>query len=123
MSDKDKEIIDRAALHEEVRFLKKQQWAVASAGVILFGGFLATIRGEHMSTLEKFLAVVLIAVGVWAGWFFLDDLQNGLAGVRRRLDPADCAAETRGSEILNLHKGILVASALVVAWVVLFKVH
>jgi hypothetical protein len=123
MSDKDKEIIDRAALHEEVRFLKKQQWAVASAGVILFGGFLATIRGEHMSTLEKFLAVVLIAVGVWAGWFFLDHLQNGLAGVRRKLDPTDCAAETRGSEILNLHKGILVASALVVAWVVLFKVH
>jgi hypothetical protein len=38
MSDKDKEIIDRAALHEEARFLKKQQWAVASAGVILFGG-------------------------------------------------------------------------------------
>jgi hypothetical protein len=123
MSDKDKEIIDRAALHEEVRFLKKQQWAVASAGVILFGALLATIRGEHMSTLDKFLAVVLIAVGVWAGWFFLDDLQNGLAGVRRRLDPTDCAAETRGSEILNLHKGILVASALVVAWVVLFKVH
>ena len=83
----------------------------------------ATIRGEHMSTLEKFLAVVLIAVGVWAGWFFLDGLQNGLAGVRRKLDPTDCAAETRGSEILNLHKGILVASALVVAWVVLFKVH
>ena len=30
LSDKDK--IDRAARHEEVRFLKKQQWAVATAG-------------------------------------------------------------------------------------------
>ena len=39
LSDKDK--IDRAAQHEEVRFLKKQQWAVATAGVIL------TLRSGH----------------------------------------------------------------------------
>jgi hypothetical protein len=39
--------------------------------------------------LDKFMAVVLIALGVWAGWFYLDDIQNGLAGVRRPLDPND----------------------------------
>jgi hypothetical protein len=29
--------------------------------------------------------VVLIAIGVYAGWLFLDDLQYGLADVRRWL--------------------------------------
>jgi hypothetical protein len=67
--------------------------------------------------------VLLIAVGVWAGWFFLDDLQCGLARVRRALDPADHEAATRGSPIVSLHKAILVASALVVVWAVLFKVR
>ncbi len=119
LSDKDK--IDRAARHEEVRFLKKQQWAVATAGVLLLGALLAIIRNMHMTALDKFLAVVLIALGVYAGWLFLDDLQYGLADVRRWLDPSDRDAATRGREILHLHKFILVASALVVAWAVLFK--
>jgi hypothetical protein len=122
----DKEKIDRAAKHEEVRFLKRQQWAVAAAGVILLGGFLATIRSEQMhdvTLLEKILAVTLIAAGVWAGWFFLEDLQKGLANVRRDLNPDDHEAWTRGLEIVCLHKGILVASALVVVWAILFKVH
>ena len=119
LSDKDK--IDRAARHEEVRFLKKQQWAVATAGVLLLGALLATIRNMHRTVLDKFLAVVLIAIGVYAGWLFLDDLQYGLADVRRWLDPADRDAATRGREILHLHKFILVASAVVVVWAVLFK--
>jgi uncharacterized membrane protein len=119
LSDKDK--IDRAARHEEVRFLKKQQWAVATAGVLLLGALLATIRNMHMTVLDKFLAVVLIAIGVYAGWLFLDDLQYGLADVRRWLDPADRDAATRGREILYLHKFVLVASAVVVVWAVLFK--
>ena len=117
LSDKDK--IDRAARHEEVRFLKKQQWAVATAGVLLLGALLATIRNMHMTALDKFLAVVLIAIGVYAGWLFLDDLQYRLADVRRWLEPGDVA--TRGREILHLHKFILVASAVVVVWAVLFK--
>ncbi len=108
-----------------MRFLKRQQWAVAAAGVILLGGFLATIRSDqmHVTLFEKILAVTLIAAGVWAGWFFLEDLQKGLANVRRDLNPDDHEAWTRGLEIVCLHKGILVASALVVVWAILFKVH
>ena len=45
----DKEKIDRAAQHEEVRFLKKQQWAVATAGVVLAGAFVATVSKYHMT--------------------------------------------------------------------------
>jgi hypothetical protein len=87
------------------------------------GAFLAAIRNVHMTALDKFFAIVLIAGGVYAGCFFLDDLQDGLANVRRWLDPSDRNAEIRGRDILTLHKLILVASALVVVWVVLFKVN
>jgi hypothetical protein len=120
----DKEKIDRAAWHEEVRFLKKQQWAVATAGVVLLSGLLAAIRDYHLTALDKFIVMVVVGLGVWCGWFFLDDLQCGLARVRRALDPADREAATRGGNIVNLHKAILVASAaVVVLWIVLFKVH
>jgi hypothetical protein len=121
LSDKDK--IDRAAQHEEVRFLKKQQWAVAAAGVVLLGGLLAAVRNEHLTPLDRFLAVMFIAVGIWAGWFFLENLQDGLAQVRRSLDPSDHDAATRGREIVNLHKLILIGSGLIVVWMVLFKLH
>ena len=117
----DQEKIDRAAFHEEVRFYKKQQWAVATAGVVLLGAFLATVSDVHMTALDKFLAVVLIALGVCAGGYFLDSLQTGLAEVRRRLDPSDSSAATRGLDIVYLHKTILVGSALVVVWAV-FKI-
>ena len=43
----DKEKIDREAWHEEVRFLKKQQWAVATAGVVLFGGFRSEVSSAQ----------------------------------------------------------------------------
>jgi uncharacterized membrane protein len=82
LSDQEKEKIDRAAWHEQVQFLKKQQWAVTTAGVVLFGAFLATMRNHAMSEWEKYFAVLLIVVGVAAGCFFLQDLQNGLATVR-----------------------------------------
>src|SRR3954469_3722366 len=114
LSDQDK--IDRAAFHEEVRFYKKQH--VATAGVVLLGAFLATVNDVHMTALDKFLAVVLIALGVCAGGYFLDNLQTGLADVRRRLDPSDHDAAIRGRDIMNLHKAILVGSALVVVWAV-----
>jgi hypothetical protein len=123
LTDQEKEKIDRAAWHEQVFFLKRQQWAVTTAGVVLFGAFLAIIRNYDMSAWEKHLAVLLIVIGVGCGCFFLDDLQNGLATVRRALDPYDLGAPTRGGEILGLHKAILVASALVAVWVVLFKVR
>jgi len=87
-------------------------------------GLLAAIRDYHLTALDKFIVMVVVGLGVWCGWFFLDDLQCGLARVRRALDPADREAATRGGNIVNLHKAILVASAaVVVLWIVLFKVH
>jgi hypothetical protein len=121
LTEAEKEKIDRAAWHEQVHFLKRQQWAVTTAGVALFGAFLALVRNQNMSAWEKHLAVLLIVVAVAAGCFFLQDLQDGLAVVRQALDPGDRKAATRGEPILVLHKAILVASAAFVLWIVLFK--
>ncbi len=76
-----------------------------------------------MTPLDKFLAALLIAIGAWFGWWFLDDLQSGLARVRRALEPADREAATRVGDMVYLHKAILVASAAVVVWAVLFKLE
>jgi hypothetical protein len=83
LTDQEKEKIDRAAWHEQVQFLKNQQWAMTTAGVVFFGAFLG-----YCST---------------------------------RVGPNYRKAPTRGGEILGLHKAILVASAAVVVWIVLFK--
>jgi hypothetical protein len=119
LSDKDK--IDRVAQHEELRFYKKQQWAVTTAGVVLLGAFLTIVSKVHITALDKFSAVILISLAVCAGWFVLDNFQEGIVKVRCALDPADRDAAIRGREILSLHKSILVASAVVVGWAVLFK--
>jgi hypothetical protein len=117
----DQEKIDRAAWHEELRFYKKQQWAVPTAGVVLLGGFLTIVGNVRITALDKFFAVILIFLTAWAGWFLLDDLQESMAKVRRTLDSADRHAETRDRVILGFHKFVLVATGLVVAWAVLFK--
>ena len=119
LSDKDK--IDRAAWYDEARFLKKQQWAIATAGVLLLAALLAAVRNIHLTALDRFLAVVLVAIGVYVVWLFLDELQYGLAKFRRLLDPTNRDATVSGREILHLLKFMLVASALVVVWAVLFK--
>ena len=119
LSDKDK--IDRAAQHEELRFYKKQQWAVTTAGVVLLGAFLTAVTNVRITALDKFFAVILIFLVACAGWFVLENLQEDIVKVRRALDPADRDAAIRGREILSLHKCILVATAVVVGWAVLFK--
>jgi uncharacterized membrane protein len=119
LSDKDK--IDRAAQHEELRFYKNQQWAVTTAGVVLLGAFLTTVGNVRITALDKFFAVILIFLAASAGWFVLDNLQEDIVKVRRGLDPADRDTAIRGREILSLHKSILVATAVVVGWAVLFK--
>ena len=115
----DEEKIDRAARHEELRFDTKQQWAVATAGVILLGVLLTTAFNVHITVLDKFLILILIALAISAGWFVLDKLEESIVRARRALGPAD--AVIYGREISGLLKSILIASGLVVAWAVVFK--
>ena len=115
----DEEKIDRAARNEELRFYTTQQWAVATAGVILLGALLTTAFNVHITALDKFLILILIALAISAGWFLLDYLEEVIVDVRRALGPAD--AVIYGRKISGLLKSILVASGLVVAWAVVFK--
>lgn len=115
----DEEKIDRAARHEELRFYTKQQWAVATAGVILSAALLTIAFNLHITALDKFLILILLALAIAAGWFLVDYLEEVIVGVRRSLGPAD--AVIYGREIAGLLKSILIASGLVVAWAVVFK--
>jgi len=115
----DEEKIDRAARHEELRFDTKQQWAVATAGVILLGALLTTAFNVHITGLDKFLILILIALAISAGWFVLDSLEESIVGVRRALGPAN--ASIHGRQISGLLKSILIATGSVVAWAVVFK--
>ena len=68
------------------------------------GAFLATVNDVHMTALGKFMAVVLIALGVCAGGYFLDNLQTGLADVRRRFcDPSDRRRRNVVAAILRIY--------------------
>jgi hypothetical protein len=100
----DEEKIDRAAWHEEVRFYKKQQWAVTTAGAALLGGFLVAVRDLRMMAGEKWVYTALILIGICAGGYFIDDLQRALVDVRRRLDRFDPDPTTRGIPIACFHK-------------------
>jgi len=115
----DEKKIDRAARHEELRFYTKQQWAVATAGVILLGALLTTAFNVHITGLDKFLILILIALAISAGWFVLDSLEESIVGVRRALGPAN--ASIHGRQISGLLKSILIATGSVVAWAVVFK--
>jgi formate dehydrogenase assembly factor FdhD len=53
----------------------------------------------------------------------IESLAEGLARTRRALDPTDWGSATRGREIMNVHKTILIVTALVVAWLIVFKLH
>jgi hypothetical protein len=118
----DKEKIDRAAQHEEGRFYKKQMWAITTAGVVLLGALLTAVRdvnGERpVPLLDKFVAVAIIAAGVWLSWHYLESLHRGLKDVRLALNPNDWGAEDRGRDIVKLQKAILVGSAVVVVWAI-----
>lgn len=115
----DEEKIDRAARHEELRFYTKQQWAVATAEVILLGALLTIAFNVHITALDKFLILILLALAISAGWFLVDYLEEVIVVVRRSLGPAN--AVIYGREISGLLKSILIASGLVVAWAVVFK--
>ena len=97
----DEKKIDRAARHEELRFYTKQQWAVATAGVILLGALLTTAFNVHITALDKLLLLILIALALSADWFVLDKLEEGIVGFRRTLGPADAVIHGRRYQVFS----------------------
>jgi hypothetical protein len=59
--------------------LKRQQWAAATAGVLLLADLLAAIRNMHLTALDRFLAFLLIVRSL---------LVNRLAGLAMKQKPS-----------------------------------
>jgi hypothetical protein len=97
ISDMDPPVI--AGYMEELRFAKRQQWAVAGYAIALIAGAFQLMK-PPLTTCEKSW-VTLAIVGVAAGgiWLVLCDLQSHLASTRTTLDANDPSPLRRGRPI------------------------
>jgi len=110
----------KAALWEELRFVKRQQWTITAAVVALIGGaYTLAEREDRLDDLEKAVAAILIIVVVAGGIYWLSDLQRYLCQTRLKTDPEDREAGQRGSEIFYGMKGAMILSAVVVCYLLL----
>src|SRR5262249_12781553 len=84
----------KAALLEELRFAKRQQWTVTAAVVALIAG--AYNVAKSLARWEKVVAAIMVVVVVAGGIYWLLDLQ----GTRLRIDPYDRGAGHRGLDVV-----------------------
>ena len=78
----------KAALWEELRFVKRQQWTITAAVVALIGGAYS-IASEGLDDWEKSLITILIWAAVIGAIYWLRDLQRYLHRTRLVTDPDD----------------------------------
>jgi hypothetical protein len=96
----------KAALLEEIRFAKRQQWTITAAVVALIAGaYSIAVEKQSLAPWEKAVAAILIVIVVVAGIYWLLDLQGHLYRTRLRIDPYDPDPWWRGSEIIALDLG------------------
>src|SRR5262249_53074133 len=108
--------IIKAALLEELRFAKRQQWTITAAIVALIAGAYSAVQPLALSDLEKVGATILIVVVVAGGIYWLIDLQGHLYRTRLRIDRYDPNPRWRGSEIVSGMAGAMILSAAVVCY-------
>jgi hypothetical protein len=107
-----------AARFEEIRFLKRQQWSVATYALTLLGAIFAIARvaDPPLTLLEKIFGSSFV-IGVAAfGISILWLLQTSLTGTRLVLDGKDAGAWFRGRPIAWSLTAIVFFSAAVVGW-------
>jgi hypothetical protein len=114
---------DRAQRFEELRFAKKQQWAVATAVVTLLGAIFALQHAADAGPgpREKVALAVIITLIATLGCSFLVMLQNYMRVTRLLLDPCDQDAGLRGVSILGALIGVIILSAFGVLYVVALR--
>jgi drug/metabolite transporter (DMT)-like permease len=105
----------KAALMEELRFAKRQQWHIAAAAVALLGATFAISTGMDRP-LEKVVATVLVTLVAAIGAAFLWSLQKHLHRVRTQLNPKDEKAWRGTVSVMGVLIGVLAVSALVVLY-------
>lgn len=121
MTEKDK---DRPQLLEELRFAKKQQWAVATAVVTLLAAAFALQHSgapDGLSTKEKVIFAVVITFTATFGCVLLSMLQGHIRNTRRRVDADDKDAAFRGVSIVGVLIGVVILSALGVLYFVTIR--
>ena len=88
----------KAAYLEELRFAKRQQWAVTIAVVTLIAGAYSMV--QPLGPWEKHVAIRLIGVVVAVGCWLLYSLQCHLRNTRLAIDWWDTNPLWRGAEIV-----------------------
>jgi hypothetical protein len=111
--------VDRASLHEETRFIKRQQWTLTAAGLALLGAVLtAAIALKPLTAFERYWGLVIVNIIPPTFGLFLLSLQFHLSRVRRDIDGSDRYHFVRGLEIVAIYFFALIVGAFVVAHVV-----
>jgi hypothetical protein len=109
---------DRVARHEEIRFLKRQQWYVTLAAMTLLGVILSGTRSEkaldgiHARRAAMMFTLLIAFGGIW----ILAKLQNSLKATRLAIDPNDPDPWRRGAEIMWALMAVMLVSALLVCY-------
>src|ERR1700675_1629415 len=91
---------DRPQWFEELRFAKKQQWAIATASVTLLAAIFALTRSAHggdPGPIEKIALAVVITLVATFGCTFLVTLHRYMRDTRLCIDPTDKDALLRGT--------------------------
>jgi hypothetical protein len=110
----------KAALLEEIRFAKRQQWTITAAVVgLIAGAYTIAVEKQSLDPWEQAIAAILVVVVAFGGIYWLIDLQRHLYRTRLRIDPYDPDPRWRGSEIVNGMAGAMIISALVVCYLLL----
>ena len=110
----------KAALLEEIRFAKRQQWTITAAVVgLIAGAYTIAVEKQSLDPWEHAIAAILVVVAAFGGIYWLIDLQRHLYRTRLRIDPYDPDPWWRGSEIVNGMAGAMIMSAIVVCYLLL----
>jgi uncharacterized membrane protein len=110
----------KAALWEELRFAKRQQWTITAAVVALIGGAYSIASGEdRLDDWEKAVITILIGAAVIGGIYWLLDLHRHLYRTRLAIDRLDRDPWWRGGELVSGMIGAMILSAVVVCYLLL----
>jgi hypothetical protein len=111
----------RGQLLEELRFAKKQQWAIAAAAVTLLGAVYAVAHRAGPSEKEKVALAVVVTLIATLGCSFLANLQRHMRESRLELDPDDREPLLRGGMIVGALCGVIILSAFTVLYVLALR--
>jgi len=91
----------KVALWEELRFVKRQQWTITAAVVVLMAGAYSITRS--LVGWEKSVITILIVASAIGGIYWLFDLQRHLRRTRLVIGPYD-----RGHRGLDIVYGMVI---------------